>query len=140
NNITTSEAMGYGMMIAAAMGDKTAFDAFSTYVQGHLDGSGLMNWNSSSGANSASDADGDIIYAYLMANKQWPTGGYAGRAAPMITAFQANNVSGGNLKAGDQFPNSSTNASYFAPYAYRVFGGLAAVITSGYAFVNRNVS
>jgi len=140
NNVTTSEAMGYGMMIAAAMGDKTAFDSFSGYVQSHLDGTGLMNWNSQGGANSASDADGDIIYAYLMANKQWPTGGYMARATPMITAFQNNNVSGGNLKSGDQFPNSSTNASYFSPYAYRAFGGLAAVITSGYAFVNRNVS
>ena len=36
SNAITSEAMGYGMMIAAAMGDKTAFDKFYGYVNTQL--------------------------------------------------------------------------------------------------------
>ena len=34
SNHVTSEAMGYGMMIAAAMGDKAQFDQFAMYVTG----------------------------------------------------------------------------------------------------------
>jgi endo-1,4-beta-D-glucanase Y len=140
NGVTTSEAMGYGMMIAAAMGDKATFDLFRGYATdpGRSSG-GLMTWING-GSGSATDADSDIIYALLMANVQWPTGGYMAAAAPMIGAFQTGDVAGGALRAGNQFPNANTNASYFAPYAYRVFGGLAPVITSGYGFVNRNVS
>jgi endo-1,4-beta-D-glucanase Y len=136
--VTTSEAMGYGLMIAAAVGDQATFDQFKTYVQGHLDGNGLMTWTNQGGSGSATDADGDIIYAYLMANKQWPTGGYMALATPMIAAYTTKDAAGG-LQSGDS-PLGSTNPSYFAPYAYRAFGGLAALITSGYSFVNANVA
>jgi hypothetical protein len=137
--VTTSEAMGYGLMIAAAMGDQTQFNLFRDYVQSHLDGNGLMTWTNQGGSGSATDADGDIIYGYLMANKQWPTGGYQALATPMISAFVARDASGGSLQSGDS-PLPATNPSYFAPYAYRVFGGLASLITSGYGLVNSNVS
>ncbi len=53
--------MGYGMMIAAAMGDKTAFDKFAGYVSSNSSG-GLMTWKSGQ-SGSASDADLDIAYA-----------------------------------------------------------------------------
>ena len=43
NGVTTSESMGYGMMIAAAMGDKDSFDKLWAYVKGKLSG-GLMTW------------------------------------------------------------------------------------------------
>ncbi len=40
-----SQGIGYGMLLAAAMGQKAQFDAFFRYYQEHLDKDGLMNWS-----------------------------------------------------------------------------------------------
>lgn len=135
NGVTTSESMGYGMMIAAAMGDKDSFDKMWTYVQGKLSG-GLMTWKPG-GNGSASDGDADIAYALYMADAQW--GGYKAAADAMGTAFAANIandvVSGGNMY------KTVFNPSYFAPAAYRKFpGGYATMISKTYGLVNANIS
>jgi hypothetical protein len=142
SNAITSEAMGYGMMITAAMGDKALFDKFYGYVKNNLQ-SGLMKWRDG-GNGSASDADADIAYALYMANAQWPSGGYKAGADAMATAILSQDVVSNVIRGGSMFQGSPFNASYFAPAAYRVFqrngaAGFATVITTNFGLVNANV-
>jgi len=102
NQITVSEAHGYGMMIAALMAghDAEAQDVFDNLYRYFLDhpSSGspsLMAWsqdpscNNNHGDNSASDGDLDIAYALLLANKQWGSGSidYFGEAHRVASAI-----------------------------------------------------
>jgi endo-1,4-beta-D-glucanase Y len=139
-NAITSEAMGYGMMIAAAMGDKAAFDQFHGYVrsQGGT-GSGLMTWrNGQSG--SASDGDIDIAYALLMANLQWPSGGYKAPGDQMAAAILSQDIVGNVIRGGNMFQNSNFNPSYFAPAAFRAFGSsFNTALSTNNNMVNTNV-
>ena len=135
NGVTTSESMGYGMMIAAAMGDKDSFDKMWTYVKGKLSG-GLMTWKPG-GTGSASDGDEDIAYALYMANAQW--GGYKTDADAMGTAFAAN-IANDVVSGGSNY-KTVFNPSYFAPAAYRKFpGGYASMIAKTYGLVNANIN
>ncbi|HYQ18316.1 MAG TPA: glycosyl hydrolase family 8, partial [Polyangiaceae bacterium] len=137
-NAVTSEALGYGMIIAAAMGDKAQFDKFWGYVNSHLSG-GLMTWKDG-GSGSASDADFDIVYALLMADKQWPSGGYKASATTMATAAEKDLNGSGVVTGGSQFAQANFNASYFAPAAFRVFGGkFTAAVNTNYGIVNANI-
>ncbi|MBN1652372.1 MAG: hypothetical protein JXA30_01205, partial [Deltaproteobacteria bacterium] len=138
NGVTTSEAMGYGMMITAAMGDKASFDKMWNYVTSHLY-EGLMTWKPN-GSGSATDGDEDIAYALLMANAQWPSGGYKSAADSMAGAILAKDVDGNSVIKGGSNWRGPFNPSYFAPAAYRKFTGFAAVISKGYQLVNTNVS
>lgn len=77
---TISEAQGYGMLLAAYMGDRKTFDAFDAYRQAHRNAKGALPWViradgvvADSGA--ASDADQDMAFALLVAHRRW--GGYA---------------------------------------------------------------
>jgi endo-1,4-beta-D-glucanase Y len=97
--LTTSEAMGYGMLIEVLMADGNAgahknFDALYTYALAHhiyhvkdkgglqgFDSPNLMVWNvmppgSEQYNDSATDGDLDIAYALIMASKQWSNGKY----------------------------------------------------------------
>src|SRR5437762_932134 len=84
-NSTVSEGIGYGMLIAVFMGgkdDQMLFDDLWNYSQKHLDGpNNLMNWSIASdgsgvpGKGAATDADEDIAFALLMADKQWGSAG-----------------------------------------------------------------
>jgi hypothetical protein len=141
SNAVTSEAMGYGMLIAAAMGDKTAFDLFWKYVKanGGSGVGGLMNWkNGESG--SASDADADIAYALLMANAQWSSGGYLTPANDMAAAILSKDIVNNVVRGGSSFQGAPFNASYFAPAAYRKFTGFGTVITTNFGLVTTNVN
>ena len=40
-----SEGIGYGMLIAVYMADKTLFDELWGYAKANFDGHSLMNWN-----------------------------------------------------------------------------------------------
>ena len=93
-NQTSSEAMGYGMLIAVYMSDKKTFDSFWAYVQAHM-ANGLMSWQVSSGGtssgtqvSSATDADQDMAWALIMADKQWPGGSYLGAAKSILTSIK----------------------------------------------------
>ena len=134
----TSEAMGYGLMIAAAMGDKATFDKFLGYVNTNLSG-GLMNWKNG-GSGSASDADIDIAYALLMANVQWPTGGYKAKSDTMAAAILSSDIVSNIVSGGSSFHGSPFNASYFAPAALRKFTGFTGTITPNYTLVTANVT
>jgi hypothetical protein len=138
-NVTTSEAMGYGMMIAAAMGDKATFDSFYGYVTSKINGgTGLMGWKDGD-SGSASDGDIDIAYALLMAGAQWGGAYKAGgdaMAAKILQHDLVNNV----VRGGSSFQSAPFNPSYFAPAAFREFGSsFTAAIAANYGLVNTNV-
>lgn len=140
-NAITSEAMGYGMMIAAAMGDKTMFDAFHTYVKSQGgQGSGLMTWKNG-GSGSASDGDIDIAYALLMAHLQWPSGGYQSPGQQMAAAILSQDIVSNVIRGGSQYQNGQFNPSYFSPAAFRAFGSsFATALSTNNGLVNANVS
>jgi len=143
-NNTTSEAMGYGMMIAAAMGDKAAFDKFSAYVSTKLN-DGLMNWINTDSSGSASDADLDIAYAYLMANLQWPGGTVEGttyktRSDDMAKKIAAKDLANGVITGGSNFPQAAYNPSYFSPAWMKKLTGLSSAVSTNYTLVTANVT
>jgi endo-1,4-beta-D-glucanase Y len=142
---TVSEGIGYGMLIAVYMGDQSLFDDLWQYEQQHLDGTTkLMNWapNGSSDpmngcTGPAPDADEDMAFALVMADKQWGGQGslsqsYKAAAAAQIHAIWTWEVSQYKwLTAGvstDQHGwanNAQENISYFAPAYYRTFAQVA---------------
>ena len=117
------------MLFSVYMNDKATFDGIWKYEQKHLDPKGLMHWkisasDTTAGANSATDADEDIAFALVMADKQW--GGYTTVANDMLTKVAANDFGAdGTIKGGDMYV--AVNPSYLAPAFYRVF----AAYTSG---------
>jgi endo-1,4-beta-D-glucanase Y len=135
-NHVTSEAMAYGMIIAAAMGDKTAFDKFWGYAKGHFDGNGLMNWEDGQ-SGSATDADIDMAYALMMAGVQWGSS-YSSQGTALGTLIGSKDASGGVLKGGDNF-SGNYNPSYFAPAELRAIG-LSSAVSANYTIVNANAT
>jgi len=128
-----SEGMGYGMLISAAFGDKTTFDALWGWTKSHLTG-GLLGWTNGSG-NSATDGDEDIAYGLLMADKQWG-GSYKADATAMIAQIkQKDFTSDGTMKAGEVY--TPYNPSYFSPAEYRAFGSdWGTIISKNYGTVS----
>jgi endo-1,4-beta-D-glucanase Y len=145
-NSTVSEGIGYGMLIAVYMDDQSLFDDLWQYEQTQLDnggsgasGTGLMNWAPGPNAQGpgctgpATDADEDMAYALVMADKQWGGKGalqksYNELASAQIQAIWKYEVSNYRwITAGrskDQMgwaDNTQENISYFAPSYYRVF-------------------
>jgi endo-1,4-beta-D-glucanase Y len=84
-----------------------------------------MNWKidpgggvAGDGRNSATDADEDMGFALVMADKQW--GGYASTAKDFLKKVStACFGSDGTIKAGDNYV--AVNPSYLAPAFYRTF-------------------
>jgi endo-1,4-beta-D-glucanase Y len=122
-NDTVSEGISYGMLFSVYMNDKATFDAIWKYEQKHLNSHGLMHWHINSsgtiaGMNSATDADEDMAFALVMADKQW--GGYTTTATTMLnTIAQYDFGTDGTIKGGDFYV--AVNPSYIAPAFYRVF-------------------
>jgi endoglucanase len=128
NNDTVSEGIAYGMLIAVYMNDKALFDGLWAYWKtgtGCGAGSGsscLMNWNSTGGQGSATDADEDAAFALLMASRQWTGGSYAADFQALSRQVLASDMSGSFIKGGSNYTASqATNPSYFAPAFYRAF-------------------
>ena len=134
-NSTVSEGIGYGMLIAVYMGDRTLFDNLWKYSQLHLDGNGLMNWSisadgkSTPGMGAATDADEDIAWALAMADKQWGSSSglnYLNLAKTQIGDIWNHEVYDSKLAGpGDGWGPTNLynniNISYFAPAYYRLF-------------------
>jgi endo-1,4-beta-D-glucanase Y len=85
-NSTVSEAHGYGMVLAAYLGDKAIFDSMFRYFKKHpsVNAAHLMAWKQTlrsarmvnvEGGDSATDGDMDVAYALLLANVQWGSQG-----------------------------------------------------------------
>jgi endo-1,4-beta-D-glucanase Y len=157
SNDTASEGIAYGMLIGVYVNDRDMFDALWGYARGRFNGNGLMSWHYNSGGGqldggAATDADEDMAWALLMADKQWgggPAGqaSYLSAATALIAAIWSHEVDQGNgfvLKPGDNFGGANqTNPSYFAPSYYRVFArvtgnaGWMSVVDSSYAILGR---
>jgi endoglucanase len=130
-NDTVSEGMGYGMLAAVYIGDKTTFDGLWTYAQANFDSKGLMTWcipgtgtgSCTNSGGSATDGDEDMIFALLMASDQWSGTDYLTPAIAMITAMRNNSLfSDGTLQNGDNFNTADEyNPDYFSPAYFPVF-------------------
>ncbi|MDP9152233.1 MAG: glycosyl hydrolase family 8, partial [Myxococcota bacterium] len=134
---TVSEGIAYGMLIAVYMDDQALFDGLWLYEQQNLDGNGLMNWapqgaadgGSASCTGAATDADEDMAFALVMADKQWGGQGtlprpYKQAAVDQIGKIWANEIFASKwIRSGDGTwaTNTNVNPSYFAPAYYRVF-------------------
>jgi hypothetical protein len=152
-NSTVSEGIGYGMLIAVYMDDQALFDDLWQYEQTQIDGRyGLMNWyikadgsgpaDNPSGVGPATDADEDMAYALIMADKQW--GGqlkalkknYLDIAKAQMSAVWNNEIYNFiYLRAGPWADSSNLNISYFAPSYYKVFATIDKTPTSDWTKV-----
>lgn len=156
---TVSEGIGYGMIIAVYMNDQNLFDELWKYEQLWVGASGLMDWYINDagtvrlGTGAASDADEDMAWALLMAEKQWGGSGslgntYGNIARDLINTIWLNEVFESKLlKPGDQWGDWDTiNISYFAPAYYRAFAtatgntGWNNVITTAYDTIDNSLN
>ena len=149
---TVSEGIGYGMLIAVYMNDQTLFDNLWKYERHWIDGAGLMNWYvladgsglGPNGSGGATDADEDMAFALVMADRQWGGQGsidkpYRQAAVDQIRSIWKSEIQDSKLpKPGEWGGWNNVNISYFAPAYYRVFAALdpgdawPAVITTVY--------
>lgn len=85
-NSTVSEAHGWGMVLAAYMGDQAIFDDMLRYFKAHpsTNAANLMAWKQSlvngtmvnvENPDSATDGDMDIAYGLLLADARWGSAG-----------------------------------------------------------------
>jgi len=139
---TFSEGQGYGLVITAYMGDKTAFDGLWSFAKKNFNSQfGLMGWHftcsgfttSDGGAGSATDGDTDAGFGLLVAAAQWG-GTYAQEAKTYLAAlkktdFTTCSPSGRNISTNGNWQGSGacttsgggSNTSYWMPGYYRVF-------------------
>ena len=131
---TVSEGIAYGMILAVYLNDQPLFDALWKYEQLWLGKNELMDWYISGngkdrlGTGAASDADEDMAWALLMADRQWSGTGSLADSYLNIAKHQIDQIYKTEilddklLKPGDTWGDWSTvNASYFAPSYYRAF-------------------
>jgi endo-1,4-beta-D-glucanase Y len=147
-NDTVSEGVAYGMIFAAYLNDQSTFNGLWNYAKSHFNGNGVMNWridanNNTTGFNGASDAEEDMAFALIVADKKW--GGYGADARSMINKIYQFEVESGTavFKPGDAFGGSNeTNPSYFDPGMYKVFKAYEnnarwdAVVNKSYEILN----
>jgi len=130
---TVSEGIAYGMLIAVYMNDQALFDDLWQYEQQFLDSkTGLMHWyikadgSGPAGTGPATDADEDMAYALVMADRQWGTspklGKYIDIAKDMITKIWNHEIFDYKyLRSWPGADSSTINLSYFAPSYYKLF-------------------
>lgn len=157
---TVSEGIAYGMILSVAMGDQALFDNFWKYSRqpSYLTGGGLMHWKilpsgmvAPDGQGAATDADEDMAWALILADKKWGGRGsleddYLNEAKAQIQRIWDHEIDhdrGDLLLAGDSWGETVVfNPSYFAPNQYRLFGvvsgnveGWTRVIDTGYDYL-----
>ncbi len=131
---TVSEGIGYGMLIAVYTNDQALFDDLWKYEQlWPNDKTGLMDWYINAagtlrlGTGPATDADEDMAFALVMADRQWGGKGslasnYIDVAKDQINKIWNNEIYQSKLLLPGNWGDWSTiNISYFAPAYYRVF-------------------
>jgi len=172
---TVSEGIAYGMLLAVYLDDQALFDDLWQYARLWADDSGLMNWyvdphgqtacpeRSSCGA--ATDADEDMAFALVMADRQWGGRGsldrpyaehaleHIGRVLEHEVVRQSDPLLGGLplavLRPGNAWGGyTHLNISYFAPAFYRVFAEVDtehadewhALVDGCYTIIERTIS
>ncbi len=134
---TTSEGIGFGMLILAYMENpknknQKDFDALWKYYKRFRDAFGLMNWKISKdrkilNANSASEADINVASALLIAHKVWGSNGeidYSNEAHELIAKIKRFEIEKDTyiLKPGDTWGGSHVlNPMYFCPAFLRMW-------------------
>src|SRR5258708_5896235 len=128
-----SEGQGYGFLMTAYLEPDATGPALMKQLLGfmnaHLDGNGLMNWQvncaGTSGSNSATDGDLDMALGLIEANKRWSGNGFNTAATSLLTAILANETDSCGLGPGDApaFTSCSgyTYPSYFAMSYFPTF-------------------
>jgi endo-1,4-beta-D-glucanase Y len=177
-NSTVSEGIGYGMLIAVYMDDQSLFDGLWKYEQAHTwqacpmggggcTGTALMNWYIAADGNTASqnsvgqdgngaatDADEDMAFALVMADKQWGGQGslsksYLDSAKQLLGDIWKYEIDNNRLpKNGSSWGgDDDLNISYFAPAYYRVFAKVSGeqrwgkdVVDYVYTVINNNLT
>jgi hypothetical protein len=90
---TVSEGIAYGMIFSVVFGDQDQFDKLWLYARSHANGNGLMAWRVQSDGSitggigdegAATDADEDMAWALILADKKWSGSGSIGQ--PYIDA------------------------------------------------------
>jgi endoglucanase len=141
---TFSEGQGYGMVLTAYFGDKTAFDGLWSFAKKNYNAQNLMGWHvtcsgfttSDGGSGSATDGDTDIGFGLLVAAVQWG-GSYLQEALTYLATLKSvdfttcspsgRNVATAGSWQGNQACTTSgggSNTSYWMPAYYRVFATL----------------
>jgi endo-1,4-beta-D-glucanase Y len=150
---TVSEGIAYGMIIAVYMNDQPLFDDLWRYEQAHTwtytasypatgsSPTSLMNWyiaadgtvattgnGGMSGTGAATDADEDMAWALIMADKQWGGKGslsdtYANNAKKLLGDIWKYEIYNNKTpkNGGSWGSDDCLNISYFAPSEYRAF-------------------
>jgi hypothetical protein len=161
-NSTVSEGIAYGMLLAVELDDQHTFDELWKYSQLWLDDNKLMNWyinaegTQTLGTGGATDADEDMAWALVMADRQWGGQGsldkpYLDYAKSQIKAIWDHEIDPSNndfVLAGDTWAGQIVfNASYFMPNEYRVFGAVTndaanwgKVIDTGYSILAKSLN
>ncbi|HEX4449043.1 MAG TPA: glycosyl hydrolase family 8 [Polyangiaceae bacterium] len=157
---TVSEGIGYGMLLASYMNDQGLFDDLWKYEQKWTDASGLMNWYIAAdgsglgpnGSGAATDADEDMAFALVLADRQWGGQGslaqtYRSYAVQEIGDIWKAEIQDGKLPRPGEWGGWNTiNVSYFAPAYYRVFAALdtghpwATVVETSYGVLHDAVN
>lgn len=155
---TVSEGIGYGMLLSVYANDKEVFDGLWLYYQSFLNSNGVMHWKVNGCTNNieqngATDAELDVAYALIVADKRWQSNGainYNSDALSLIQIIKDKEVERGTfvLKPGDMWGGSiNTNPSYLAPGYFRTFGIYSnditywnAVAAKSYEILNANLS
>lgn len=131
-----SEGVGYGMVIAAYMGDLDTFDGLWSYYK-RTSTNGLMNWrrNGCQGQavdgnsnGSAADADIDAALGLIVAARQFSNDTYAAEARTLLNAIRtqlvepANRACNGVLLPGSNYGGCGcVNPSYIPPGYYAAY-------------------
>lgn len=124
---TTSESMGYGLLLSVYFDDQALFDDFYQYVKDSRDAKGLMNWQMKgmtiTGANSDTGADCTIALALIFADSVWGSDGavnYAAQAKSMLQNIRSLDFTGTDMNPGDSFTSPKFIAQ-MAPGWFHVF-------------------
>src|SRR5688572_1982255 len=162
-NSTVSEGIAYGMIISVMLDEQAMFDDFWRYAKRWFNENGLMQWyiapdgSRALGKGAASDADEDMAWALVMADRQWGGRGaldsdYKSEALRLIERMYELEVDHEQwpdmFLPGDEWRGRNVfNPSYFAPNQYRVFGevsgnvaGWQRVVERGYEIIERSLN
>ncbi len=132
NGVTKVESMGWAMIIAAYMGDKTTFDGLYKFYKSKVQGHGMMAWKVTCGGindgGSASDGDLDVAFAMVVASWQWGDS-YKDEAVNVINTVKklivncggTSVIAGGMAGMGVYGGCNETDISYHTPAFFRCF-------------------
>lgn len=161
-NRTTSEGQAYALLRAVYINDRAAFDQVWEWTKTHLQQrNGLLAWqygtqeDGTTGVldhDAATDGDQDAALALLFASKRWAEPRYQQEAFAILDGIwneTTTMVAGqrvllpGAWARGSDTSDPVVNPSYFAPYAYRIFGEAdpqhdwLALVDSSYTILER---